>query len=164
MLAIRGDAEIQVITVHPMTRHHADDLGPYSPRAGHRSDVPRQRETRDSRAELVWRTPTPRVLVIHTSGELDPVAGESLSKLVDEQLGLSRLCRVVLDLTDVAVLSADGVRLLLDLHRRSRVEGFALVLVGSARREVERPLRLAGALPLFTTRTTVRHALAGLPP
>jgi anti-anti-sigma factor len=102
-------------------------------------------------------------LVIALSGELNSAAATSMGDLIDEQTGRSRVCRVVLDLAHTTGISADGIALLVGLHRRARIEGFALFLIGLINRNVERPLRLAGALPLFTTRTSIGHALAGLP-
>jgi anti-anti-sigma regulatory factor len=73
------------------------------------------------------------------------------------------VCRVVLDLTGVTEVTADGIALLVGLHRRARIDGFVLLLIGLINPQVERPLRLAGALPLFTTRPSMSHALDGLP-
>ncbi len=150
--------------MHPMSRHHTDESRPVRPptRRG-QPDHPDQREPPESRGKLRWRKPTPGVLVIHARGELDSFGAGSLGGLVDEQLGLGRVGRVVVDLTDITMISCEGMEVLLDLHRRSRFDGFALVLVGASRRAVERPLRVAGVLPLFATRPTVRHALTGVP-
>jgi anti-anti-sigma factor len=102
-------------------------------------------------------------LVIQLSGELDTSGADSVDRLLNVQLSRP-LCRVVLDVGALTQLSGDGIELLVGLHRRARIEGFVLLLVGLANRAAERPLRLAGALPLFTTRPTLEHALAGVIP
>lgn len=112
--------------------------------------------------DMTWRTVAAGALVVQLSGVLDAPGVLSLRELLEERLGLSRLCRVILDLTAITRLSPEGVELLVELHRRSHIDGFVVVLVGSSRGEVERPLLGAGALPLFATRPTVRHALAGV--
>lgn len=111
---------------------------------------------------MTWHTEVAGALVVELSGMLDVPGALSLRELLDERLGLSRLCRVILDLTTITGMSREGVELLVHLHRRSLIEGFVVVLVGSSRGEVERPLLGAGALPLFATRPSVRHALAGV--
>jgi anti-anti-sigma regulatory factor len=73
------------------------------------------------------------------------------------------VCRVVLDLSGITGITPDGMELLVGVHRRAHVDGFTLLLIGLINPNVERPLRLAGALPLFTTRPSMAHALAGLP-
>lgn len=111
---------------------------------------------------MTWHPVAAGALVVELSGVMDAPAALALRDLLDEQLGLSRWCRVVLDLTAITDLPRDGVELLVGLHRRAHIDGFVVVLVGSSRAEVERALQGAGALPLFATRPSVRHALAGL--
>lgn len=103
------------------------------------------------------------MLVVQLAGELFSDGAEPLAHLLDAQLAGPPLCRVIVDLTDVAVISAGGIQLLVDLHRRVRTAGLVLLLVGLVNRNVERSLRLAGALPLFSTCPSVGRALAGMP-
>lgn len=135
---------------------------PRQARAG--SPVGKHADATSQRApscSLTCTRPSPRVLVFQLCGELDTSGADSVGRLLDEQLSRP-LCRVVVDVGALTQVSGDGIKLLVGLHRRARIQGFALLLVGLANRAAERPLRLAGALPLFTTRPTLEHALAGV--
>lgn len=134
---------------------------------GQRSDVGTRPEHDPKRTPtgvlvMTCHTEVAGALVVDLSGMLDAPGALSLHELLHEQLGRSRFCRVILDLTAITGLSREGVELLVQLHRRSHIDGFVAVPVGSSRGEVERPLLGAGALPLFATRPSVRHALAGV--
>jgi anti-anti-sigma factor len=118
-------------------------------------------ESRRAGLNLTQHEPRTAVLLITLSGGLDPLGTRRVRTLLDQRSDLSGYRRVILDLAGLTLLSSEGVELLVELHRRARTGRFVLILVGSSHPRVERPLRLAGALPLFTTRPTIDHALAG---
>lgn len=153
--------------MRPVSGNHSSKSSGLGPIPGQRSKVGTKSEhdpvkTSTGVLDMTWNTEVAGALVIALSGVLDAPGTLSLRELLEEQIGLTRFCRVVLDLTAIIGLSRDGVELLLQLHRRSHIDGFVVVLVGSSLAEVERPLLAAGALPLFATRLSVRHALAGV--
>ena len=129
--------------------------------AGERDGLAAVPEPRRSELNLPQRPSMTEVLLIAVSGELDSAETPQVRTLLDQRLDLSRYRRVILDLTNLTLLSSEGVELLVYLHRRSRIGRFALILVGSSRPEVERPLQLTGWLPLFMTRPSLGHAYAG---
>ena len=101
----------------------------------------------------------PRTLLVEVRGELDGAATEQLRAELDRKMAETRVPVLLVDLSHVTLLSSAAMRLLLELHRRCRVEDRHLVLVGTGRPAVNRPLRIAGLLPLFHTRLTVESAL-----
>lgn len=125
--------------------------------------------------------PAPHTLLVTVRGDLDGPALSRLRAVLDDNLGVdehlgpdgtadpdapvgpggapARPSRVVLDLSRVTLLSPAAVELLRLLRRRCRPGH--LVLVGTGRPAVHRPLRTSGALPLFDTRATLRSALPG---
>jgi anti-anti-sigma factor len=78
---------------------------------------------------------------------------------LDEELTGAAIVRALIDLSRVTMVGQEALRLLLHLHRRCRAENAHLVLIGTARPEVNRPLRTSGLLPLFDTRPSVHAAL-----
>lgn len=101
----------------------------------------------------VWfEQPAPWLLIAQIDGDLDQATVPPLRAVIDSRVARSRPGRLVLDLSEVRLLSAAGVGLLVHLHRRALVQDFHLVLVGAAHRAVHLPLRLTGALALFDTR------------
>jgi anti-sigma B factor antagonist len=106
--------------------------------------------------------PAARTLVVRVRGELDVVGTAALDELLTRRLAAEEPARLVLDLDGVTLLSGPALDLLLRVHRRCRVRRAHLVLVGAARPAVNRPLRLAGLLPLFQTRPSVGAALRGV--
>jgi anti-anti-sigma factor len=110
--------------------------------------------------EIEW--PLPRTVVVRPGRELDDAAAEALEHVLQRQLAGSTPCRLVLDLNQVEVLGAAALDLLLRLRRQCRMHDIHLVLVGTGRAPVNRPLRDSGLLPLFDTRPTVESATRGL--
>ena len=119
------------------------------------------------RARVEVAEPAPQTLLVTVHGDLDDPTLAHLRAVLDEQLGSdgrpgrARFSRVVLDLSRVTLLSAPAVELLRLLRRRCRTDHGHLVLVGTGRPAVHRPLRTSGVLPLFDTRATLRSALPG---
>jgi anti-sigma B factor antagonist len=101
----------------------------------------------------------PRTLLVRARGDLDADATARLCAALDLELAKTPVSCLLVDLGRVTLLGSAGLNLLLELHRRCRLENRRLVLVGTARPAVHRPLRVSGLLPLFDTRITVQAAL-----
>ncbi|OZM83256.1 anti-sigma factor antagonist [Pseudonocardia sp. MH-G8] len=85
--------------------------------------------------------PVPDVVVVRVAGALDAAAAPVLAERVGQQY--RRACHVVLDLTDVTYLGANGLRVLRELLRRAARVGVRVHLTAD-HRAVCRPLQLAG--------------------
>jgi len=105
--------------------------------------------------------PAPRTLLVRVRGEFGGDAVDAFDSDLHQRLTAPRPCRVVLDLSRVSVLAPAALNALLRLRRRCRIENVHLVLVGVSQPAVNRPLRMAGALPLFDIRPTVEAASRG---
>ena len=81
--------------------------------------------------------------------------------LIEVELTVGSVSRLVLDLSRVTLLPSPALDLLRRLRRRCRVDDRHLVLVGTGHPAVHRPLRISGLLPLFDTRPTVASVLPG---
>jgi anti-anti-sigma factor len=92
-------------------------------------------------------------------GDLDTEATVRLRAVLDRELAAMPVHVLLVDLGRVTLLGSAAMGLLLELHRRSRVENRHLVLVATGCPAVHRPLRISGLLPLFDTRPTVQSAL-----
>jgi anti-sigma B factor antagonist len=103
----------------------------------------------------------PRTLLVRVRGDLDAEATTRLRVALDRELAVLPASLLLVDLGRVTLLGSAALGLLVDLRRRSRAENRHLVLVGTGRPGVHRPLRLSGLLPLFDTRPTVPAALHG---
>jgi anti-anti-sigma factor len=101
----------------------------------------------------------PRTLLVRLRGNLDDEATARWRAELDQELAETPASVLLVDLSRVTLLGSAALSLLLELHRRCRVEDRHLVLVGTARPPVHRPLRISGLLPLFDTRLTVQAAL-----
>jgi anti-anti-sigma factor len=101
----------------------------------------------------------PQTLLVRVRGDLDADATARMHVELDEELTDAAIARVLVDLSRVTLVGQEALRLLRHLHRRCRVENAHLVLIGTARPEVNRPLRTSGLLPLFDTRPSVQAAL-----
>jgi len=112
-------------------------------------------------ASARFDAPAHWILVVRITGELDTVTVPQLRPVLNEHLGWSRPCRLVLDLTGVTLLTSAALTLLLELQHSTRHHDEHLILVGAGHRAVHRPLRLTGLLPLFDTRPTLDQALTG---
>jgi anti-anti-sigma factor len=101
----------------------------------------------------------PRTLLVRVRGDLDAEATVHLRAQVNRELAELPVSLLLVDLSRVTLLGSAALRLLLELRRRCRTDHRLLVLVGTARPAVHRPLRISGLLPLFDTRLTVQAAL-----
>jgi anti-anti-sigma factor len=120
-----------------------------------------ERKSAESCFTLEVEELAPGTLLLRLGGRLDASAADSLEDALSQRLVESRLRRIVVDLSEVALLAPSALRLFLRLRRRCRVEARHLVLVGVSQPTVNRPLRLSGLLPLFDIRPTVEAALRG---
>ena len=105
--------------------------------------------------------PAPRTLLLRIRGDLDAVAGDRLASTVDEELAGDGFSRIIVDLSRVNLLTTAGLTVLQQLRRRCRTQRMHLVLAGTGRPAVHRPLHHSGLLPLFDTRPTLQAALQG---
>jgi anti-anti-sigma factor len=92
--------------------------------------------------EVRLHTPIPQVVIVRVAGTVDRAGAALLTERVGQQL--TRADHVVLDLAEVAVMGADGVRVLCDLHRQASAYGTALHLAGADQPAINGPLRAAG--------------------
>jgi anti-anti-sigma factor len=78
------------------------------------------------------------------AGELDMSTTGQLSESLDEQLA-NGATEVTLDLSQLAFMDSSGLRLLIDLHDRSRNEAWSLRLIAPRREAAALVLRATGA-------------------
>ena len=101
----------------------------------------------------------PRTLLVRLRGDVDAGATARLRADLDREFWETPFACLLIDLSRVALLGSDALDLLLELRRRCRTQDRHLVLVGTGRPAVHRPLLVSGLLPLFDTRLTVQAAL-----
>jgi anti-anti-sigma factor len=101
----------------------------------------------------------PRTLLVRVRGDLDATATARLGAALDRELAELPTSLLLVDLGRVTLLGSAALNLLLDLRRRCRGDDRHLVLIGTARPAVHRPLHVSGLLPLFDTRLTIQAAL-----
>jgi anti-sigma B factor antagonist len=101
----------------------------------------------------------PCTLLVRLRGDLATDGTARLRAELDRELAETPASVLLVDLSRVTLLGSAAMGLLLELRRRCRVENRHLVLVGTGRPAVHRPLRISGLLPLFDTRPTVAAAL-----
>jgi anti-sigma B factor antagonist len=77
-------------------------------------------------------------------GELDMRTTEQLLNSLDEQLAAGA-SEVTLDLSELSFMDSSGLRLLIDLHNRSREESWDLRLIAPEQEAAALVLRVTGA-------------------
>ncbi len=82
--------------------------------------------------------------VLSVVGELDLGTVPALARRVDAKLG-EKPAALKLDLKDLTFMDSSGLRLLIELHNRSRRETWSLTLVRSKHERATAVLRLTGA-------------------
>lgn len=103
--------------------------------------LPRECAQVSEPVDVRLHAPVPDVVVVRVAGALDAAAAPVLAERVGQQY--RRACHVVLDLTDVTYLGANGLRVLRELLRRAARVGVRVHLTAD-HRAVCRPLQLAG--------------------
>jgi anti-sigma B factor antagonist len=98
----------------------------------------------------VPNTPARRV-VVEVVGEVDTFTAPLLHLCLQSQAAQSRVRELVVDMGGVTFLSAAGISVLVQAHRRCRMRGGRLVLRGS-RRAVLRCMKLTGLTDIVTLR------------
>ncbi|MCG8927077.1 STAS domain-containing protein [Lentzea sp. CC55] len=115
--------------------------------------------------EVPFRATRERVgdaVLVHVAGEVDCTTADHLSECLAEAVGaVVPPAPVVVDLTGVTFLGAQGIGLLLDHQDLSLRRGSALVVVANSA-AVLRPLRALELTGVLGVRSSVRDAL--LPP
>ena len=86
-------------------------------------------------------------LALHPSGALDLDSSTALSTAIDTA-AYAKPDAITIDLTDVTFVDSTGLRVLVRAYRRSRRDGFALVVV-PGNPTVDKILRLTGLNRLF---------------
>lgn len=82
--------------------------------------------------------------VLSVMGELDLGTVSALARQIDAKLG-EKPAILKLDLTDLTFMDSSGLRLLIELHDRSRRETWKLVLVRSTHERANAVFLLTGA-------------------
>ncbi len=82
--------------------------------------------------------------VLSVVGELDLGTVATLARRVDAKLA-EKLAVLKLDLKDLTFMDSSGLRLLIELHNRSRREAWKLTLVRSKHERANAVLSLTGA-------------------
>jgi anti-anti-sigma factor len=77
-------------------------------------------------------------------GELDLVTVPLLAQHADGRMGAS-LTSLTLDLSELKFMDSSGLRLLIELNERSRLEGWRLSLIASNHEPANLVLRMTGA-------------------
>ena len=85
-----------------------------------------------------------KTCVLAIVGELDLNTIAMLAAHVDAKLAENHTT-LTLDLTDLTFMDSSGLRLLIDLHNRSRGEAWELTLIPSAHESAKTVLRITGA-------------------
>ena len=98
------------------------------------------------------------ILVVRVAGDLDIATVPPLRLALNRHLAWSRPRRLVVDLSGVTLLSSAALTLLLELDDPPTTPDRHLVLVGTDRRAVHRPLRVTGLLAQFDTRPDLESA------
>jgi len=84
------------------------------------------------------------ILLLSLVGELDLSTVPELERRVDGKLGQDTK-QLTLDLGDLTFMDSSGLRLLIELDRRSRQEAWKLTLIPSKHESTQMVLRLTGA-------------------
>ena len=84
------------------------------------------------------------VPVLSVAGELDLNTAVELDRHVQDTLAAAPAA-LTLDLSELMFMDSSGLRLLIELHRRSCAEGWTLVLIPSMHEPAQAILRLTGA-------------------
>lgn len=99
-------------------------------------------------------------VVVHVAGELDCATADELSECLGGAVrAVDPPAPVVVDLTDLAFLGAQGIGLLLDHQNRCRSRGSALVVVANSP-VVLRPLQALELTEVLTVRPCLEETLA----
>lgn len=106
--------------------------------------------------ELRSETTEDPALIVTAAGDIDSGAAEQFAELLRERLA-STTGTVILDLSDVALLSTAGVVVLMELSHRTRMQDRSLVLV-TQNRNVDRVLSVLGVGEDFDKVATVSAA------
>lgn len=83
--------------------------------------------------------------VVSILGELDLSTITILAGHVEAKLSENRTSSLVLDLTGLTFMDSSGLRLLIDLHNRSRQEAWKLTLIRSKHEGANKVLSVTGA-------------------
>jgi anti-anti-sigma factor len=99
-------------------------------------------------------------VVVHVAGELDCATADELSECLGGAVrAVDPPAPVVVDLTDLSFLGAQGIGLLLDHQDRCVSRGSALVVVANTA-AVLRPLRALELTDVLTVRSCIEETLA----
>jgi anti-sigma B factor antagonist len=101
--------------------------------------------------------PVPDTALLHVTGEVDMLSSPTLRDNIAAALGEARQ-RLIIDLEGVEFLGTSGLAALVEARTSAAERNTELWLVCS-RRQVLRPLRIAGLIDLFHVADTLPEAL-----
>jgi anti-anti-sigma factor len=104
--------------------------------------------------------PQPDVHLLRVAGELDIATAPLLADHLRERAGTAGV--LVLDLSDVTLLAASGVALIVDAHRDTAARGHLHLIGVTGNRPVARVLDLTGVLGLLDVHDDLPGLLAHL--
>jgi anti-sigma B factor antagonist len=84
-------------------------------------------------------------ITLAVAGELDLSTVPELARRVEDKLATNRPTKLTLDLADLTFMDSSGLRLLIELDRRSAQEAWRLALLPSKHESASLVLRLTGA-------------------
>lgn len=103
--------------------------------------------------------PAPGIVLLHVAGEVDMLSSPTLRESIASALRQDGQ-RLVLDLDGVEFLGTSGLAALVEA-RTSAEERDTELWLACSRRQVLRPLRIAGLIDLFQVADSVAEALRG---
>ncbi len=105
--------------------------------------------------------PTPGVVVVRMSGEIDLATVPRLTELIRQRLTAAVLRAIVLDLSEVTFFSTAGLEMLLHAQRRTECKQIPMFVVFGTG-PVARMMRLTGLTDRFVARETTAQAVTEL--
>ena len=103
-----------------------------------------------------------QAVVITLVGSMDALTAEQVHSTIGGQLTRGQL-QIVLDLSQVDFMSSAGLRVLLDMLKRSRGLGGDLC-IAAAQPDIQRVLEISGLVGVMKVHSSVREALDSLGP
>ena len=100
------------------------------------------------------------VRIVHLHGPIDVSSAMALRELLGAQID-SPSARVLLDLSDVALIDSSGIGILVTAHRRADTQGARFALAGAAG-TVARVFEMTRTNKLLSIHETVEQGVAAL--
>jgi anti-sigma B factor antagonist len=97
--------------------------------------------------------------LVEVSGRIDSYTAAQLSDVLN-QLANRNCFKIIMDLQDVSYVSSAGLRVLIDIQKKCKVNHQGEVLLVNIPQRVYETLELAGFVPLFKFFNNVASAVA----